>query len=388
MSLIEQASLVITPNAVKASKLYAIKPIDGTGDLAVVRATTATRVNKLGLIEQVPANVPRLDYTNGSCPSILVEPQRTNLLNYSKEFDNASWVKGAGTLVTSNTSLSPSGLTDADLVYGTNFNIGQNISATSGIYIFSVYLKATGSNIGKEVSVRFQNSPFPQTILTTNGEWQRVSITITIASTTTLNPRILIFGTTNPVSEILAWGAQLEAGSYATSYIPTLASAVTRNADVISKIGISSLINSQEGVLFCEISALSNDITDRLISLTNSSSTERISVYFASNSSNLIKGIIFVNGAIQCNFSYTSDDIKTNTKIALKYKENDFSLYVNGIKRATDNSGITFPANKLNKLSFDLGLPTITLPFYGNAKMIAVFPIALSDVELSQLTTL
>jgi hypothetical protein len=75
MSLFESASLVVTPNGIKASKLYAIKPTDGSGDLSVVRATSATRVDANGLIESVATNVPRLDYTNGSCPSILVEPQ-------------------------------------------------------------------------------------------------------------------------------------------------------------------------------------------------------------------------------------------------------------------------------------------------------------------------
>ena len=76
--LFDSASLVITPNGVKTSKLYAIKPTDGSGDLTVTRATTATRVNSSGLIETVDANVARLDYSNGSLPSILVEPQLTN----------------------------------------------------------------------------------------------------------------------------------------------------------------------------------------------------------------------------------------------------------------------------------------------------------------------
>ena len=77
-TLLDSASLVITPNGVKTSKLYSIKPSDGTGDLTVSRNTTATRIDESGNIVDVPANVARIDYSNGS-PAILVEPQRTNL---------------------------------------------------------------------------------------------------------------------------------------------------------------------------------------------------------------------------------------------------------------------------------------------------------------------
>ena len=78
-TLFDSASLVITPNGVKTSKLYSIKPSDGTGDLTVVRNTSATRIDENGNIVNVPANVARIDYSNGS-PAILVEPQRTNLV--------------------------------------------------------------------------------------------------------------------------------------------------------------------------------------------------------------------------------------------------------------------------------------------------------------------
>jgi hypothetical protein len=246
MSLFEDASLIVTPNAQKAGKLYAIKPDSGAGDLTVTRATEATRVNSAGLIEVVANNVPRLDYTNGSCPSILVEPQRTNLVLYSEQFDNASWQKAIGSFITPNTLESPSDTLTADLLSGVNFNTGQNVSVLAGTYTFSVYVKSQGLDIGKEIAVRFQNSPFPQTNITTDGNWQRISVTITVTSTTTLSPRVLIFGLTNPVSQIYIWGAQLEVGSNATSYIPTVASAVTRNADVISKTGLTGITTITE----------------------------------------------------------------------------------------------------------------------------------------------
>lgn len=80
MSLFEDSSLIVTPNGRKAGKIYALKPFNGSGDLTVVRATSKTEVNASGVIVDVPINVPSFDYTNASCPSILVEPQRTNLV--------------------------------------------------------------------------------------------------------------------------------------------------------------------------------------------------------------------------------------------------------------------------------------------------------------------
>ena len=80
MSLLDTASLILTPNGYKASKLYSVKPTDASGDMTVVRATTATRVNSAGLIESVAINAPKIDYTGGGCPKILVEPERKNLV--------------------------------------------------------------------------------------------------------------------------------------------------------------------------------------------------------------------------------------------------------------------------------------------------------------------
>jgi hypothetical protein len=72
------ASLVLVPSGYKAEKVYAQKPLTADGQLTFSRASTATRVNASGLVETVSSNVPRLDYTNSTCPKLLLEPQRTN----------------------------------------------------------------------------------------------------------------------------------------------------------------------------------------------------------------------------------------------------------------------------------------------------------------------
>ena len=89
MSLLSDVSIAVTPNGYKAEKLYAVVPSSGAADMVVTRATDATRVNQDGLIESVLSNVPRIDYTGGGCPHILVEPQRTNRIPNSE--NGLSW---------------------------------------------------------------------------------------------------------------------------------------------------------------------------------------------------------------------------------------------------------------------------------------------------------
>ena len=155
MSLFEDASLIVTPNGRKAGKIHALKPFNGTGDLTVVRATTKTEVNASGVIVDVPINVPSFDYTNGSCPSILVEPQRTNLFLRSSEFENAYWSKMSGLtpIVLANSMVSPSYLTDADKItpnstLATHWIGKTGFSLTSGVtYSYSVFAKNNGFNV-------------------------------------------------------------------------------------------------------------------------------------------------------------------------------------------------------------------------------------------------
>ena len=240
-------SIAMIPSGYKASKLYSVLPTDGSGDLTVVRAGAtpnfnATRVNSSGLIESVLQNVPRLDYTSGGCPSILVEPQRTNLALRSEEFDNASfWPLVNSATISTNTDIAPDGTTTADrLIAGANFSQVQGaIVGTAGTaYTGSIYIKRiNGSGV---VNLRVaENADIP---ITVTNEWTRVSATVTSTTTTVrLGVKLATSG-----DVVAIWGAQLEQGSNATSYIPTVASTVTRNADVISKTGITGVTTITE----------------------------------------------------------------------------------------------------------------------------------------------
>ena len=269
-NLFDSASLVITPNGVNTSKLYTIKPNDGTGDLTVVRNTSATRIDENGNIVDVPANVARIDYSNGS-PAILVEPQRTNFVLKSEEFNDVNWTKSELS-VSSNVTTSPNGTMNADKIIaknvlgshffrrGTGLTIGTNCT-------YSIYAKAAenklirvGINAGAGTGATFDlltgaitnmtaTSAFAQNI--GNG-WYRCIVTGGVGSVLDvylLSNSGLQSYMGNGTDGIFIWGAQLEAGANDTSYIPTVASAVTRNADVISKnglIGISKFTETFE----------------------------------------------------------------------------------------------------------------------------------------------
>ena len=204
-----------------------------------------------------------------------------------------------------------------------------------------------------------------------NGADERVSVTFTATSGTLTST---IIGSVNK--------GQLEEQSFATSYIPTEGATNTRNQDIATNSGNATLINSTEGVLYAEMSFL-DDNQFKFISLSNGSSTIRVSLF--SNSSTTISVNVKNSSGNQFNTSFSIDST-INHKLALKYKENDFALWIDGQERLIDLSGTTFPTSTLSELSFDNG--NGTAKFFGKAKCLAVYKEALTDAELQSLTTI
>ena len=356
MSLLDTASLIVTPNGYKASKLYSVKPTDASGDMTVVRATTATRVNSAGLIESVAINVPRLDYSDGSCPSILVEPQRTNLLFRSDDFSNASWTKGNTTFVGDTLTANA----------GTSFKSISQLQTTNGnqiIYFdvdyvshqfFQIIIGTTGADpldLGR-VNFDILNKTITQSITFTGFIKQFTGFTrigVILPTTILKGSVILAFAqtgtslratTTTSTGSVKLYRAQNELGSSPTSYIPTVAATVTRNADVISKTGISSLIGQTEGTLFVDVNYKADNIGKIYLNLGTSTSN-----YIAISARNNNKiGMEVLNSGVQVNVASTATySTNQRLKIAMTYKLNDFKLYVNGVLQATDTLG-TVPA--------------------------------------------
>jgi len=418
MSLFDSASLCITPNAYKASKLYAIKPTDGSGDLTVVRATTARRVNSARLISSVANNVPRLDYTNSTCPSILVEPQRTNLTQRSEDFSNGYWGK-TNSDITSNTAIAPDGNLTADtfsdrVLTTQTYVLRRNQSYTSGTAYTSsffaknldrryVYVRFVSNVFGTNKYVFFDlqlgtiirvDSGVTAEIINYGNGWFRCIATSTALLTTSVENGILIglsdngvnVAYTNPsVKSIYLWGAQLEAGSNATSYISTAASAVTRNADVISKTGISSLINSVEGCFYVEAKSFVNGGSFRQFSLSNGTDNSRLVIGWSSVASRLLVRLD-IGGTNIVNTDILSFNQTSNNKVLFKWGGGNFKVFINGVEKLSLTS-LTMPtANLFTKLGFDRGSSAGF--FEGNVNEVIVFPTQLTDDECINLTTI
>ena len=355
-------------------------------------------------------NVPRIDYSNGGCPSILVEPQRTNLALRSQEFENASWTKFNVTAST-NSLIAPDGTLTADkLVEGATDSVHWTFQLNTGSYqslTASCYFKKSEREWGLIRMRTTSGDQYAYFNLTTgtlgnvdaqltasiqdvgNG-WFRC-IVVTLFPTTATNP--IVFGMStadnvfsylgNGTSGIFIWGAQLEAGAYATSYIPTVASAVTRNADVISKTGISDLIGQSEGTFYLELKEAA-DGTDKMIQLSDGSDNNNINIQFINNT---IRLTTFGGGAGYRVISIPSN-VFQNNKIVFSWKAGNIFGYVNGVKYTLtlfNGSGDGIPTT-LNRI--DLRFWWTGQPFFGNINQILVFKKQLTDAECIALTTL
>jgi hypothetical protein len=413
MSLFDSASIVVTPNAYKASKLYAIKPIDGSGDLTVVRATTATRVNSSGLISSVASNVPRLDYLNSTCPSILVEPQRTNASIYSEDFSNAVYTKNNSS-ITVNSIASPDGTTNADkLVESANFNFHRVsyipilINTTYSVSVFAKkaerdYLVIRTGISGTNVNTCFDlnngsvifNGHLSSSIVDYGNGWYRCIVSETSPISTTINIGFLISNTpiTNNnvpsylgdgTSGIYLWGSQLEAGSKATSYIPTTTVSVTRNADLISKTGISSLIGQTEGTVLCDIKLTKLSEGKALFVIDNGTTNEYINLTRVS--SNIFRLSIKKTGTSAVNIINSSVINDSRCRIAMAYKNGDYAMYVNGILRGTSTNSTDYPTTALTQF-------VLSNASYGSLNdsynLISLWKTRLDNDTLATLTTI
>jgi len=393
MSTYTDASLIYYPSGYKESKAYSLKPTDGSGDLDFTRASTATRVNEIGLIEEVAANVPRLDNSQGGCSTLLLEPQRTNFMFPSQDFN--AWQLSNGATITSSTITSPSGENNAYEIQSSAIpsRVQKSLNLT-GTYTQSLFVKYAGTDTlmnlrrniaGDDLRIEVTSSGLTisnvgtsiisYSITEINNGWHR--ITATALNFSYFQIYIDAF---DGNGSLYVWGAEVQEGSYPTSYIPTTTTAVTRVADSASVSGISSLINSEEGVLYAEMAALVATDVNRAISLFKDSNNT-ISIFYIS-SANTIRALILNGGATQTSIDFTLSDATDFNKIAFKYKNNDCSLWVNGIEVATDTSA-TMPTG-LSSLDFKY----VSNYLYGKVQNVMVFPTALSDADLIALTTL
>ena len=507
------------------------------------RASSATVVNKQGLIETVGSGEPRIDFLGNTQGALKLEPQRTNLITQSESFPNPYWTKSGASIQgdpsTAGSELVTNGdfATDSDWNKGTGWTIsGGSLNASATIaqsfqtntglvsgktykvtytisnYVsgsvrielgsanvsvglirsangtYTEYIEALGDetiyfdgisaftgsidNVSvKEVqgfsSPDGTNNAYKLVEDTSNAkhfiarnnlftpdgvtrdysifvkEGERRYIFITNVTTTNNDINCVVFDTRDGVftntndptyisnrnvttlsngwyridftsnvnsgsydnfyigisssetmsgvsyqgdgtSGLYIYGVQLEVGSYATSYIPTQGSAVTRLADVCTNGGNEQVINSTEGVLYFEGSALANDGTDRKITLSDGSLNNAINFGFSRFSGN-INAEVKSGGVLQTSgFGATGITQDNNNKFALSWGGGVSKFYVNGTL-ASSYTSVTSPIG-MNVLNFSLSSGFEKM--YLNCKDVRVYNTALTDSELAILTTI
>ena len=370
------------------------------------RASGATRVNKEGLIEVVGNDRPRIDYTDSADGALLLEPSSTNLITYSEDFSNASWTI-TGATITSNSIISPDGTLNATKLVENSSNSQHKVqettnSITAGNVVYSQFIKKGERNkvllelggggggyakFNLELGIVISENNLNATITEFSNNWYRCSVSFTSTGTSVYLGTYILDDTEtfsyqgDGTSGVYLYGAQLEEGSYPTSYIPTNGTAVTRAAETANGAGNSEVFNDSEGVLFANISALANDGNGQ-IRINEQGVLNSVIMEFR-DSGTTLRTYIFDGNATNQFLSETDINPNDNIKIALKYKQNDCSLYLNGFVRATDAIA-TMPSN-LNTLSFDQG--DGANPFYGKTKQLAYYNTVLTDLELETLTS-
>jgi hypothetical protein len=367
------------------------------GDIATAYIPTTTAAVSVGPV----SNVPRLDYLGSSCPRLLLEPQRTNIVPYSEQLNNAAWTK-LETNITANDAVSPEGYTNADKFIANTNNAAHVIyqSVASGTYTFSIYAKAAGENVFSmwlnDFSKRAVFDLSSGTVTTSNvtsssitsvgNGWYRCTVYDT--STTSF---VAIYGRNaeayvgNGTNGFLFWGAQCEAGAYATSYIPTLGASVTRVADAASKTGISSLIGQTEGTLFVDFNYLGNigaTASIEAIPLYVGAGAFTDAIYFTVFQANLYL-VVWVGSVNQVTLNLGSISAGKH-KASLSYIANDFKVYFDGVLAGTDTSG-SIPS--LSAVYFGTA-GTSTTPEAISVNQALVFKTRLTNAQQAELTTL
>ena len=385
-------------------------------------ATDYIETTTAAVYEGITDNLPRLDYSGGaSCPSLLLEPSRTNLITQSEYFSSADWTKTAIN-VTDNAVTSPEGIANAAKLVETTANsvhqINQSHSLSGNDYSFSVFVKKAER---RYVSLVFSDQArylsqhtfdLEDGVLTDSFDyggvtstfvpedygngWYRLTLSSSYASWSgSVIPRFYIENTATPsqppannyvgdgTSGIYIYGFQLEAGIYPTSYIPTYGTSASRAGDNPYNTSATSVIGQSEGTLFVEFTR--DELaayTQRVLTLSDGTTSNVIGFQLAQANS---LTFYCIDGGVASAVITKSSATTANQKVKLAaaYANNDFVFYVDGVQVGSDSSG-SVPSTSQIKLN----RPTGGTPFIGDLHQVLLFKTRLTNAELAALTTI
>lgn len=337
------------------------------------RASTATRVNKQGLIETVATDEPRIDFLNNSKGHLLLEPQSTNLVTYSEDF--SEWSLGANATLTFVSDIEAPdgslGVYRLQLPATNDTFISSNSFAGQNPLALSIYAKSVNTNNDFNLYNGSASSP----IKTATDKWQRFDY---IGNG---NQFYIVNSGDTFITDIYIWGAQAEALSYATSYIPTSGQSggVTRSADSCSQIPPDGVIGQTEGTMLIDIDIDNNSSDFVSFFLWSGLSSNRVFIQRRGN-----------NKFIQCQMSKSGETtvgFSGNTiigigrhKMAVSYSNNRLVAFIDGNKVGEENTGFSY-TNQLTKIGLTENTSLKIL------REIKLYNTALSDSELQALTS-
>ena len=370
------------------------------------RASSATVVNKAGLIETVGSGEPRIDYSDDVNGALKLEPTRTNIITNSNS-NNLNFTLDAVSM-TYNSIVSPDGEINGILLKQTGSNSSNSaynfgLTTANGTYTYSIFLKANDSeririysSNGTTLVQDFNPQEMTEGVLSGDlnldfksygNDWFRVSFTRTQSSAP--YHRLSIYpDRLNTQKSVYIFGLQIELNvSYPTSYIPTSGSAVTRLAESCSQTVPDGVIGQTEGTMYWEgkFQDAQNPI---LMQMVPSSANYLSSIYIEFNkATNSIRFNIYDSGVIQTTLT-TSATPETKYKIALAYKQNDIQGYVNGVSIGSDTNA-TIQSGLNNLLIGGLVGYVNNNTFIGTKpNNVRLYNTRLSNSELQKLTTI
>ena len=393
--------------------------------ITFTRASTSTYFNSAGVLTSSAIDTPRFDYNPSTLAAqgLLIEEQRVNLLTYSNNLENAAWTKTNAT-VTANVTTSPDGNVNSKAVIEdtatTVFHTLTGAAVISGVsgaaYTLSIFAKPAGrtkfllqidtpgfgnGNCIFDVASGTIGAPngtasAPKITPVGNG-WYRCSVLMTATgSFTSVDLKVILINaldqqqyTGDGVSGIYLYGAQLEAGSFATSYIPTTTTALTRAADVASVNTLSPWYNASEGTLYTEYSIpfdSSVNIFPIAAAISDNTFSNAIASYLRTVD-DTARQAVRVGGVAQTDITSGAAYVYgTTLKQVSAYKVNDFAISVNGAAVGVDTSGTVPVVDRMG-----LGGNSVTggsLNYLnGYLRRITYYPRRLSNAELISLTT-
>lgn len=384
---------------------------------AYTATTTQAITNYIPKLQSAASGVARFDNnpTTGESLGLLIEEQRTNLLTYSEQFDNAAWSKINSCTITTNTIVSPDGTLTGDKLVrdsaASSYRVQQLTSVTSGTaYTFSCYAKASqlswiaiGSqtnfptnthaffNLSSGVLGTIGSGATSASITLVGNGWYRCSVTATANATGTsafqgwLAPsdNTFTFTSGNTFDGVFLWGAQFEAGAFATSYIATTSSQVTRSADAASLTGtnFSSWYNAAEGTLYGEAKLLASAGGSSYPGFAKIFTDSGNKIGFYTNpAGSLIDFSIAANSAGSADLPISQSPVSGYVKVAGAYRVNDFAVSANASAVSTDASGLVPAVNQMNICAYDNA-------WNGTIKKIAYYPLRVTNAQLQALTS-